>query len=300
MTARWAAVGLVGALFLAGAAQAEPARFFVMGSGTLAIENAHTKERATVRYRREDGTYDAPALGKLNRLFRSRGDGEVTEVSLRLIEILSHIQGLVGQNPLPLISGYRSPEWNQAIRDQGKKAASGSLHTEGLAADVAFPAPKLRPLWLQLRELDCCGAGYYPKNGFLHIDVGRPRFWEPKTSRVEENLSAGNARLFARTEWDVYRPGEVMEVRLHSLTVPPVRIAKTARLVGTGGETVAELRVDAELPEREGCLEVAEPGTRLRVSGARNGNAGRVALRTCEPRGEKTPDGVEGNRVAVR
>jgi uncharacterized protein YcbK (DUF882 family) len=295
-----AVVGLAGALWLAGTAAAEPARFFVIGSGRLAIENAHTKERADVRYRREDGTYDAEALGTLNRLFRSRGDGEVTEVSLRLIEVLSHVQGLAGGTPVVLVSGYRSPEYNEAIRDRGAKAAGGSLHTEGLAADVAFPAPKLRPLWLEIRELDCCGAGYYAKSGFLHIDVGRPRFWEPATSRVDENLSAGNARLFARTQWDVYRPGETIEVRLHSLTVPPVRIAKTARLVAPGGESVAELRVEAELPEHDGCLEVAEPGTRLRMSGAGEGSAGRVVLRTCEPRGEKTPEAVEANRVAVR
>ena len=47
----------------------------------------------------------------------------------------------------------------------GAKAAGGSLHTEGLAADVAFPAKELRPLWLKIRDLECCGAGYYQKNG---------------------------------------------------------------------------------------------------------------------------------------
>src|SRR2546425_12657405 len=94
------------------------------------------------------------------------------------------------------------------------RAAGGSLHTEGLAADVAFPRAVLRPLWMKVRALDCCGAGYYAKDGFLHIDVGQPRFWEPSTSRVEENLSAGNAGLFGGAEFDRYAEGgEVMGAR---------------------------------------------------------------------------------------
>src|SRR3989449_9135716 len=89
---------------------------------------------------------------------------------------------------------------------------------------------------MKVRALDCCGAGYYAKEGFLHLDVGQPRFWEPATSRVEENLSAGNARLFARTEFDRYAKGEEIVVTLHAMTVPPVRVGREARVVtGKGG-----------------------------------------------------------------
>jgi hypothetical protein len=158
------------------------------------------------------------------------------------------------------------------LRAKGRKAASGSLHTEGLAADVAFPAKELRPLWLKIRELDCCGAGYYQSSGFLHLDVGAPRFWEPATSKVEENLSAGNARLFARTEYDRYAVGEPIVVTLHALTAPPVLIAKEAMLVD--GERHRPVRVDGGSGEREGCLDVRSAASccgsagRLRSSAA--------------------------------
>ncbi len=220
-------LGVAAVVLVASGAWAAPLqRFFVMGDGTLAVVNAHTGERAEVRYRKADGTYDQAAIARIRRAFRSSGDDGEGRASLRLIEVLSWVQKTSRVRPLTLMSGYRSPEYNEGLRAKGMRAAGGSLHTEGLAADVAFPRATLRPLWMKVRALDCCGAGYYAKEGFLHIDVGQPRFWEPSTSRVEENLSAGNARLFGRTEFDRYARGEEIVVALHAMTVPPVRVGR--------------------------------------------------------------------------
>src|SRR5262249_60633393 len=117
-------------------------------------------------------------------------------------------------------------------------------HTEGIAADLAFPREQLEPLWLGIRDLDCCGAGYYPKEGFLHVDVGKPRYWEPSTSRVDENLSAGNARVFARTDYDRYVPGDMMLVPLSALTLPPVGPERPPRLGAEGDGTGATVTVE--------------------------------------------------------
>jgi uncharacterized protein YcbK (DUF882 family) len=288
----------VAVVVAAGAAPAaEPTRFFVMGDGTLALVNAHTGARVDVRYRRTDGRYDEDALARIRRAFRSAGDDGPGKASLRLVEVLSRLQHDMKVRPLTLVSGYRKPEYNEALRAQGVRAAGGSLHTEGLAADVAFPRPVLKPLWLKLRALDCCGAGYYAKEGFLHVDVGKPRFWEPATSRVEENLSAGNARIFARTEFDRYAKEEQIAVALHAVTVPPVRIARTARLVTDGGDV--SLEADG-VPDRDGCLDVEESGTELHLARPMRPAHGRIVLETCAPRGERTPERVESNAVDVR
>jgi uncharacterized protein YcbK (DUF882 family) len=273
---------------------AEPPRFFVAGDGRLAISNAHTGVAASVRYRREDGTYDRAALAQLGRVFRSAGDDGGGRPSLRLVEVLSHVQRIAGGKPLVLLSGWRSPAYNERLRARGARAAGGSLHTEGLAADVAFPRPALEGLWTKIRALDCCGAGFYRTEGFLHVDVGRPRFWEAATSRVDENLSAGNARLFARTEYDRYRAGEPIVVVLHALTAPPVGIARTARV----GRVAAVL--EADLPERDGCLEVTATGAALHVPQAPAGAHGPLVLETCAPRVGRTPEVVEANVVEVR
>jgi uncharacterized protein YcbK (DUF882 family) len=290
-------LGTVVLVAVAASAAAAPPRFFVAGDGTLAIVNAHSGERWQGTYRRDGDGYDPAALAGLRRIFRSRDGGE-TEPALRLVEVLARVQRLAGGRPLTLVSGYRSPRYNEGLRAEGRKAAGGSLHTEGLAADLAVPQPGLRRLWLALRALECCGAGYYATEGFLHVDVGRPRFWEAQTSRVDENLSAGNARLFARTEYDRYAAGEPIAVRLHALTVPPVRVAPAARLVGDGG-TPAPVRVEGDLREADGCLEAPASGARLRVVGAPPGVRGRLVLVTCAPRPARTPEAVETNPIEV-
>jgi len=151
---------------------------------------------------------------------------------------------------------------------------------------------------MQLRALDCCGAGYYAKEGFLHIDTGRPRFWEATTSRVDENLSAGNARLFARTEYDRYAAGEAMRVTLHALTVPPIRVARAARLVRDDG-TSLPVRVDGDEPERDGCLEVDASGAALRIPGVPAAGRSRIELATCAPRAEQTPETIATGPLEV-
>jgi uncharacterized protein YcbK (DUF882 family) len=287
---------VLAAVVLAGSARAAPLeRFFIMGDGRLALVNAHTNARVDVRYRRADGTYDEAALAQIRQAFRSAGDEGEGRASLRLIEILSSVQKSSGVPSLTLMSGYRSPAYNEGIRAGGARAAAGSLHTEGLAADVAFPRRMLKALWMKLRSMDCCGAGYYAKEGFLHIDVGRPRFWEPATSRVEENLSAGNAQLFARTEYDRYAVGEMMVITVHSMTVPPVHLAREVEVAPRKGEVVR-----ARLEGADGCITVPESSGHVVLPDVHGAVGARIVLRTCEPRIERTPEQIETNPVDVR
>jgi uncharacterized protein YcbK (DUF882 family) len=302
----------------AGTAPPPPAhaRFFFMGDGVLAIRNAHTGERAEVRYRRSDGAYDAAALATLRRLFRSRGEGAERDPSLRLVEILSMIQGRAGARELRLVSGYRSRAFNEDLRSAGRRAAGGSLHTEALAADVGVAGADLRQVWNDVRALECCGVGLYERDGFIHVDVGRPRFWEPATSRVGENLSAENARVFARTEFDRYAHGEPIELRVHAITLSPIAVARAAALIPERGEgpassvTVERIGAGARSERApahaaapangdaaaEGCIDVT-PGDRLLVRGAAGTPRARFALRTCEPRPGQTPETIESNLI---
>jgi uncharacterized protein YcbK (DUF882 family) len=280
------------------ASAAEPPRFFVAGDGRLALTNAHTGATADVRYREAGGRYVPEGLRRLRQVF-AREPGVDGKMAVRLVEVLSRVHGLDGGRPLVVVSGYRTATFNEALRAAGAKAAAGSLHTEGLAADVAFPRDRLAKVWLAVRALGCCGAGHYAKDGFLHLDVGRPRFWEAGTSRVEENLSAGNARLFARTEYDRYAEGEPIVVTLHAMTAPPVRIAPSARLVPDGPGDGTAVRVESDAERDGGCLVAGESGAAVRVAGTPAGARGRVVLTTCAPRGERTPATVETNPIEV-
>lgn len=278
----------------------EGTRFFVAGDGTLAVVRVAGGERVQVRYRRDDGTYDPEALAKLRRVFRSK-DGKSGPIEPRFVELLAWLQAEAGGAPLRLLSGYRSPAYNEGLRRRGRKAASGSMHTEGMAADLVFPKGRLHGLWLAVRGLECCGAGKYVGNGFLHVDTGQPRFWEPATAKTDENLSGGNARAFARTDWDRYEAGEAIAVGLHGVTLPPIRIARTAQLIPEGATSGAAVTVlDVETPEpADGCIE-ADAETRLLVTGAASTPRARLVLAVCEPRVERTPARIETNPIAVR
>jgi uncharacterized protein YcbK (DUF882 family) len=288
------ALGAAGVLAVLGAhALAAEPRFFVTGGGRLALRSVHSGATADVTYRRPDGTYDDAALARLRRVLRSR-DGREGPVEPRFVELLGWLYDATDGRPLRVQSGYRSPEHNETIRKAGAKAASGSLHTEGMAADVVVDTRRLEPLWQRLRALDCCGAGYYPAGGFLHVDVGPSRFWDEKTSRVSENLSAGNARLFARTDFDRYAVGDTIRVRLHALTVPPVRLAHDAHFERAG----VSVEIGEPAPDATGCIE-ADARTELVLPARQAVPRDVLVFVTCEPRGERTPVVIRTNTLEI-
>jgi uncharacterized protein YcbK (DUF882 family) len=300
------------------AAQSDPSlRFFLSGDGEIAIQNAHSGERLRARYRDPGGRYRPETLAEIDRLFRSRGDDARTHVSLRLIETIDYLQDTERPRALLLLSGYRSGEYNAALIARGGRAARASMHTEGLAADLRFAGVDQRALWLRVRELDCCGAGFYASGEFLHVDVGRPRFWEEGTSRVGENLSRGNARLIARTDFDRYGRLDGAVVGLHAVTLRPLRIARAATFLpdGPGAESGAvslRLASDGAAPAGDDdCLDFPAakdpPPIVLTVAETSAGGArpaaatrGRIVLRTCAPQLESTPAEIATNPIEIR
>lgn len=290
------------------AAAAAAGRFFLSGDGKLALANAHSGERIAVRYRLPSGTYDPEALASIRHFFRSRGDDREGPVSLRLVELLDYLADSTGAAEIVLLSGYRSPAYNAELRREGVAAAEASLHTEGLAADITLAGIDLEALWLRVRRLGCCGAGFYRRGGFVHVDVGPARFWEAATAHVDRHLSAGNARIFARTDFDRYREGERPLVRLHAQTVP-LRLSAHARL-GRRGPTVTLVPLDGDAIRADGCIDVGAPGKphrfrlgelpRIWPRGARPGQrAVELVLETCRPRPARTPAEIAANAIAI-
>jgi len=275
-------------------------RFYFSGDGYLDISHGHFEERLAVRYRRPDGSYDPEAVAAVRRFFRARQDAPVGDVSLRLIELIDFVQDRFRPTKMILISGYRSPEFNDDLRSNGARAAKASLHTEGGAADIRFVGLDSRRLWRMLRTLKTGGVGLYQQENFLHLDIGPPRFWEPQTSRVDENLSAGNARVFARTDFDRYALLDGALVQLYSVTELPLRIGRHARL---GSQPVEIEPADDTLALDEDCwvIERAADAYRFRVkAGAGPLSTPRrlpLTLATCLPRIAATPPEVQSNPI---
>lgn len=90
---------------------------------------------------------------------------------LALAHEFDAIRHLCGDHPIPVLSAYRTPEWNRHIG-----GARHSQHLEGRALDCHPPADMSVQTFFQIimdRALDpnsaIRGIGHYPE--FVHLDV---------------------------------------------------------------------------------------------------------------------------------
>jgi zinc D-Ala-D-Ala carboxypeptidase len=89
-------------------------------------------------------------------------------------EALDKLQALRDRLGKPLIirSAYRSPEHNRAVG-----GAPASKHMDGTAFDIAMANHDPVAFEAAAREVGFLGFGYYPRSGFMHIDLGPARSW---------------------------------------------------------------------------------------------------------------------------
>ena len=143
----------------------------------LRFNHLHTGEKLAVEYWK-GGTYETESLGAINRLMRDFRTGDVHSIDPTLLDLLHDVAGMTETNrPFEIISAYRSPATNSALRSHSSGVASGSLHLKGQAIDVRLtdiPLEQLRRAALASRR---GGVGYYPGSNFVHVDTGRVRTW---------------------------------------------------------------------------------------------------------------------------
>ena len=94
-----------------------------------------------------------------------RGTGKllVNEAALDKLQALRVRLG----KPLIVLSAYRSPEHNRAVG-----GAKASKHMEGIAFDVAMANHDPEAFQAAARAVGFKGFGFYPRSGFIHIDLG--------------------------------------------------------------------------------------------------------------------------------
>lgn len=158
-------------LAVGGAAQAGSA------ARSVSLLNLHTGERLSAAYF-EDGRYLNDALSAFSHLLRDHRTSEVHAIEPGVFDILSALQGQLGNaSTFNVISGYRSPQSNAKLHEASGGVASHSLHMEGKAIDIRLPGTNLTALRDTALKLQRGGVGFYPKDEFVHVDVGRVRRW---------------------------------------------------------------------------------------------------------------------------
>ena len=144
---------------------------------SLSFFHTHTAERLTAVYF-EAGSYSAAVLRQVNELLRDFRTGTVFPIDPLVLDRLYALQCLTGgSEPFQVISAYRTPATNAALRKGSDGVAAHSLHMEGRAIDVRLPGVATAQLAVLARQNGTGGVGYYEVSDFVHLDTGRTRIW---------------------------------------------------------------------------------------------------------------------------
>ena len=144
-------------------------------------------------------------------------------------EAMDKLQGLRDRLGKPLIirSAYRSPEHNRAVG-----GATRSKHMDGTAFDIAMANHDPVVFEAEAREVGFLGFGYYPRSGFMHIDLGPLRTWGEKFPVREVPFA-------------IERP-QVREVLADSRTLRGTGAAGVATVGAAGVEVAQKVLAEAQ------------------------------------------------------
>ena len=171
---------VLGAMIAAGATAMVPSPLLAaMPERRLAFRNIHNNERADACYFSQ-GRFRADGIAELNHAMRDWRNGSIARMDPELFDLLVSVReklGIGASTKFELISGYRSPATNFMLHERSGAVASKSQHLLGKAADVHIPGVPLERLRAAGLAMNRGGVGFYPRDGFVHLDTGPVRAW---------------------------------------------------------------------------------------------------------------------------
>ncbi len=143
----------------------------------LSFYHIHTGETLSIVYR-ESGELVAGALDEVNHFLRDFRTDQEHAIDVALLDKLQTLYTAFDRRGhFEVISGYRSPRTNEALRHSTTGVAKASLHLSGRAIDVRLTSASTRKLRDAAIALQNGGVGYYPASNFVHVDTGPFRTW---------------------------------------------------------------------------------------------------------------------------
>ncbi|MCV6584109.1 MAG: DUF882 domain-containing protein [Marinibacterium sp.] len=177
---RRALLGAFAATTIAAAPTFSNAAGFLRGGGDvrrLRMYSGRTGERIDMIYW-IDGKYLKDAVKEINHFMRDWRNGQVKSIDLRTLDIMAAAHNLLdADEPYMLLSGYRSPQTNAALRARSKGVAKNSLHMKGQAADLRLNSRSVRQIARAAASCRAGGVGSYSRSNFVHMDCGAVRSW---------------------------------------------------------------------------------------------------------------------------
>ena len=126
-----------------------------------------------------------------------RGTGKLV-INEPALDKLQALRDRLGK-PLIVCSAYRSPEHNRAVG-----GAKRSKHMDGAAFDIAMSNHDPAAFEAAARAVGFLGFGFYPRSGFMHVDLRPARQWGERfpiqaTAFAEESQPAREVLAECRT-----------------------------------------------------------------------------------------------------
>ena len=177
---RRALLGAFAAPAVAAAPTYSNAAGFLRGGGDvrrIRMYSGRTGERIDMIYW-IDGKYIKDALKEVNHFMRDWRRDEVKAIDTRTIDIMAASLNLLeSSEPYLLLSGYRSPSTNSALRSLSRSVAKNSLHMRGQAADLRLTSRSVSQMAKAAQSCRAGGVGRYYGSNFVHMDCGEVRTW---------------------------------------------------------------------------------------------------------------------------
>lgn len=147
------------------------------GMYNVSFSNQRSGETFSGVYRVGD-KYLPEAFERINYVMRDVRADEIFPMDPRVIDIIALVhKHLDTSEPYTVLSGYRSPHTNAALRSASEGVAKRSLHMSGQAIDVRLGEISAHKVREAAVKLGAGGIGYYPRSGFVHMDSGTFRTW---------------------------------------------------------------------------------------------------------------------------
>jgi uncharacterized protein YcbK (DUF882 family) len=151
----------------------------------LSMVRPQSGEKVKVLYWKDGQIIDA-AYQELCHILRDVNGKAMAAIDPKLFETLWGTQAYIARfgidQPLEILSGYRTPESNNRLIEQGVPAARQSLHIQGKAADIRIARLTPDVLGGLVKSFRQGGVGFYyregPKGGWIHADTGLQRTWK--------------------------------------------------------------------------------------------------------------------------
>ena len=119
-----------------------------------------------------EGKFIPDALKSFDHIMRDRFTGQKIEINRKLLEFLHTLYDRYeSKQPLNVFCGYRSHKTNEQYRARKGGVAKNSKHLTGAAVDFNVPDVRLSDLRKSAIDLKAGGVGFYPKSGFIHMDI---------------------------------------------------------------------------------------------------------------------------------